>query len=119
MRKKKKTKEKLPELLRRLETEKELSVTKIRSDRGTEFVNKVIEEYCSKKEITHQLSVARAPQQNGVAERRNRTLKEAAKSMLADSGMNERYWAEVVSTACYTQNRCMINQQLNRTPYEI
>ena len=39
--------------------------------------------------------------------------------MLADSGMNERYWAEAISTACYTQNRCMINKQLNKTPYEI
>ena len=46
-------------------------------------------------------------------------MKEAAKSMLADSGMNERYWAEAVSTACYTQNRCMINKQLNKMPYEI
>ena len=63
--------EKLLELMKRLETEKELSVTKIRSDRETEFVNKVIVEYYSKKGITHQLSAARTPQQNGVAERRN------------------------------------------------
>ena len=66
LRKKKDTKDKLPELLRRLETEKELSVTKIRSDRGTEFVNKVIADYCSSKGILHQLSAARAPQQNGI-----------------------------------------------------
>ena len=62
LRKKKDTKEKLPELLKRLETEKELSVTKIRSDRGTEFVNKVISEFCSRKGISHQLSAARTPQ---------------------------------------------------------
>ena len=62
LKKKKDTKEKLPELLKRLETEKELSVTKIRSDRGTEFVNKVISEYCSRKGISLQLSAARTPQ---------------------------------------------------------
>ena len=104
LRKKKDTKDKLPELLRRLETKKELSVTKIRSDRGTEFVNQVIADYCSSKGILHQLSAARTPQQNGIAERRNCTLKEAAKTMLADSGMNERYWAEAINTACYPQN---------------
>ena len=79
----------------------------------------MIADYCSSKGILHQLSAARTPQQNGIAERRNRTLKEAAKTMLADTGMNERYWAEAINTACYTQNRCMINKHLNKTSYEI
>ncbi|GJT80639.1 putative ribonuclease H-like domain-containing protein, partial [Tanacetum coccineum] len=70
----------------------------IRSDNGTEFKNKVMDDFCREKGIKREYSVARTPQQNGVAERRNRTLIEAARTMLADSKLPTTFWAEAVST---------------------
>ncbi|GKB83936.1 ribonuclease H-like domain-containing protein, partial [Tanacetum coccineum] len=70
---------------------------------------------CIKKEF----SVARTPQQNGVAERRNRTLIEAARTMLADSKLPTTFWAEAVNTACYVQNRVLVVKPHNKTPYEL
>ncbi|GJV43037.1 retrovirus-related pol polyprotein from transposon TNT 1-94 [Tanacetum coccineum] len=65
------------------------------------------------------LFVARTPQQNGVAERRNRTLIEAARTMLADSKLPTTFWAEAVNTACYVQNRVLVVKPHNKTPYEL
>nr|GFA25296.1 hypothetical protein [Tanacetum cinerariifolium] len=64
-------------------------------------------------------SNARTPQQNGVAERRNRTLIEAARTMLADAKLPVSFWAEAVNTACYVQNRVFFNKSHNKTPYEL
>ncbi|GJV18662.1 ribonuclease H-like domain-containing protein [Tanacetum coccineum] len=86
----------------------------MRSDNGTEFKNKVMDEFCREKGIKREYSVARTPQQNGVAERKNRTLIEAARTMLADSMGGElptTFWAEAVSTACY--NKGTADQQVN------
>nr|GEY08383.1 hypothetical protein [Tanacetum cinerariifolium] len=62
---------------------------------------------------------ARTPQQNGVAERRNRTLIEAARTMLADAKLPVTFWAKVVNTACYVQTRVLVNKSQNNTPYEL
>ncbi|GKD95201.1 putative ribonuclease H-like domain-containing protein [Tanacetum coccineum] len=59
-------------------------------------------EFCAKKGIKMEFSMARTPQQNGVAERKNRTLIEAARTVLADSLLRIPFWAETVITACYT-----------------
>ncbi|GJT25152.1 ribonuclease H-like domain-containing protein [Tanacetum coccineum] len=77
----------------------------IRCDNGTEFKNREMNQFCEMKGILRQFSVARTPQQNGVAERRNRTLFEAARTMLADSKLPTTFWAEAVNNACYVQNR--------------
>ncbi|GJX72953.1 putative ribonuclease H-like domain-containing protein [Tanacetum coccineum] len=69
--------------------------------------------------IKREHSVARTPQQNGVAERRNRTLIEAARTMLNDSKLPTTFWAEAVSTACYVQNRVLVVKPHNKTPYEL
>ncbi|GJW67873.1 putative ribonuclease H-like domain-containing protein [Tanacetum coccineum] len=76
-------------------------------------------EFCREKGIKREYSVARTPQQNGVAERKNRTLIEAARTMLADSKLPTTFWAEAVSTACYVQNRVLIVKPHNKTPYEL
>ncbi|GKD36723.1 putative ribonuclease H-like domain-containing protein [Tanacetum coccineum] len=76
-------------------------------------------QFCEMKGILRQFSVARTPQQNGVAERRNRTLIEAAKTMLADSKLPTTFWAEAVNTACYVQNRVLVVKPYNKTPYEL
>ncbi|GJR28580.1 retrovirus-related pol polyprotein from transposon TNT 1-94 [Tanacetum coccineum] len=71
------------------------------------------------KGILRQFSVARTPQQNRVAERRNMTLIEAARTMLADSKLPTTFWAEAVNTACYVQNRVLVVKPHNKTPYEL
>ncbi|GKB83941.1 putative ribonuclease H-like domain-containing protein [Tanacetum coccineum] len=88
-------------------------------DNGTKFKNRVMSEFCEKKGIKKEFSVARTPQQNGVAERRNRTLIEAARTMLADSKLPTTFWAEAVNTACYVQNRVLVVKPHNKTPYEL
>nr|GFA38516.1 ribonuclease H-like domain-containing protein [Tanacetum cinerariifolium] len=74
---------------------------------------------CGIKGIKMEFSNARAPQQNEVAERKNRTLIEAARTMLADSLLLIPFWAEAVNTACYVQNKVLINKPHNKTPYEL
>ncbi|GJS31337.1 retrovirus-related pol polyprotein from transposon TNT 1-94 [Tanacetum coccineum] len=91
----------------------------IRCDNGTEFKNKEMNQFCEMKGILRQYSVARTPQQNRVAERRNRTLIEAARTMLADSKLPTTFWAEAVNTACYVQNRVLVVKPHNKTPYEL
>ncbi|GJU83996.1 retrovirus-related pol polyprotein from transposon TNT 1-94 [Tanacetum coccineum] len=91
----------------------------IRTDNGTEFVNQVMSKYYEGVGIFHQKSVPRTPQQNGVVERRNRTLVEAARTMLIFSKAPMFLWAAAVATACYTQNRSLIHTRHNKTPYEL
>ncbi|GKB41832.1 putative ribonuclease H-like domain-containing protein [Tanacetum coccineum] len=91
----------------------------IRCDNGTEFKNREMNQFCKMKGILRQFSVARTPQQNEVAERRNRTLIEAARTMLADSKLPTTFWAEAVNTACYVQNRVLVVKPYNKTPYEL
>ncbi|GJU31977.1 putative ribonuclease H-like domain-containing protein [Tanacetum coccineum] len=91
----------------------------IRCDNGTEFKNKEMNQFCERKGIKREFSVARTPQQNRVAERKNRTLIEAARTMLADSKLPTTFWAEAVNTACYVQNRVLVTKPHNKTPYEL
>ncbi|GJV96393.1 retrovirus-related pol polyprotein from transposon TNT 1-94 [Tanacetum coccineum] len=95
------------------------TVCRIRTDNGTEFVNQTLREYYEKVGISHETSVARSPQQNSVVERRNRTLIEAARTMLIYAKAPLFLWAEAVATACYTQNRSMIRRRHGKTPYEL
>ncbi|GJT31508.1 ribonuclease H-like domain-containing protein [Tanacetum coccineum] len=84
-----------------------------------EFKNKDIIEFYMSKGIKREYSNARTPQQNGVVERKNRTLIEAARTMLADSFLPNTFWAEAVSTACYVLNRVLVTKPQNKTPYEL
>ncbi|GJW55810.1 ribonuclease H-like domain-containing protein, partial [Tanacetum coccineum] len=95
-----------------------LKVKVIRCDNETEFKNKVMNQFYEMKGIKREFSAARTPQQNGVAERKNRTLIEAARTMLAGSKLPTTFWAEVVNTACYVQNRALVIKPHNKTPYE-
>ncbi|GKE98124.1 retrovirus-related pol polyprotein from transposon TNT 1-94 [Tanacetum coccineum] len=72
--------------------------------------------FCAKKGIKREFSVARTTQQNGVAERKNRILIEAARTMLADSLLPIPFWAEAVNTACYVLNRVLVTKLQNKTP---
>nr|GEX04770.1 retrovirus-related Pol polyprotein from transposon TNT 1-94 [Tanacetum cinerariifolium] len=91
----------------------------IRTDNGTEFKNQVLKVYFDSVGISHQMSSVRTPQQNGVVERRNQTLVEAARTMLIFSRALLFLWAEAIATACFTQNRSIIHRRFNKTPYEL
>nr|GEU54503.1 hypothetical protein [Tanacetum cinerariifolium] len=91
----------------------------IRTDNGTEFKNQVLKEYFDTVGIFHQMSSIRTPQQNGVVERQNRTLVKAARTMLIFSCAPLFLWAEVIATACFTQNRSIIHRRFNKTPNEL
>ncbi|GJV89102.1 retrovirus-related pol polyprotein from transposon TNT 1-94 [Tanacetum coccineum] len=91
----------------------------IRTDNGTEFVNQTPRDYYEQVGISHETSVARTPQKNGVVERQNRTLVEAARTMLIFAQAPLFLWVEAIVIACYTQNRSIIRRRHKKTPYEI
>ncbi|KAJ9547298.1 hypothetical protein OSB04_019841 [Centaurea solstitialis] len=109
------SKDEAPEIiisvLKEVQVNLQSQVQKIRSDHGTEFKNKVLGGYLESVGIKHTFAAVRTPQQNGVVERRNRTLVEAARTMLAYSKLPMFLWAEAVDTACYTQNRSIVNNR--------
>jgi len=81
-------------------------VITLRSDNGGEYASHRFKEHLKACGIRHEFSIPRTPQQNGVAERLNRTLVEATRSMLLDADLPKQYWAEAVNTAAYLRNRC-------------
>ncbi|GJX24372.1 putative ribonuclease H-like domain-containing protein [Tanacetum coccineum] len=109
----------LKSFITKIENPVDKKVKIIRCDNGTEFKNRVMSEFCKEKGIKREFSVSRTPQQNGVAERRNRTLIEAARTMLADSKLPTTFWAEAINIACYVQNRVLVVKPHNKTPYEL
>nr|GEZ39882.1 integrase, catalytic region, zinc finger, CCHC-type, peptidase aspartic, catalytic [Tanacetum cinerariifolium] len=94
-------------------------VRRIRTDNETEFDNQTLREYYEEVGISHETSVARSAQQNGVVERRNCTLIEAARTMLIYTQALLFLWAEAVAIACYTQNHSIIRLRHGKTPYEL
>ncbi|GJR90347.1 hypothetical protein Tco_0214358 [Tanacetum coccineum] len=113
------TSEILKNFIKEIENLVDKKVKIIRSDNGTEFKNKVLDDFCREKGIKREYSIARTPQQNGVAERRNRALIEAARTMLVDSKLPTTFWTEAVSTVCYVQNRVLVVKPHKKTPYEL
>ncbi|GJS09056.1 integrase, catalytic region, zinc finger, CCHC-type containing protein [Tanacetum coccineum] len=119
LRSKDETPEVVIKFLKQIQVGLNKTVRNIRTDNGTEFVNKDLTDYYERVGIFHQKTVPRTPQQNGVVERRNRTLVEAARTMLIFSKAPMFLWAEAVATACYTQNRSLIHTRHCKTPYEL
>ena len=91
----------------------------IRSDNEKEIDNTNIEAYCDKVGIKHEVSATYTPQQNGVVERKNRTLITLARAMLDEYNTPEALWAEAINTACYASNRLFLQKFLGKTPYEL
>nr|GEU81419.1 putative ribonuclease H-like domain-containing protein [Tanacetum cinerariifolium] len=102
-----------------IENQLSLKVKIIRSDNGTELKNSDLNQFCRMKGIKRKFSVPRTPQQNRIAKRKNRTLIEAARTMLEDSLLPVPFWAEAVHTACYVQNRVLVTKPQNKTHYEL
>lgn len=91
---------------------------KVRSDNGKEYLNSRFKEFFEKNGVLHQTTISHTPQQNGVAERANRTLIEMARCMLHESGLPPSLWAEAVNTAAYIRNRSPTKVLGEVTPYE-
>ncbi|GJR96285.1 retrovirus-related pol polyprotein from transposon TNT 1-94 [Tanacetum coccineum] len=91
----------------------------VRTDRGTEFLNKTLNAFFKEEGIEHQTSTPRTPEQNSVVERRNCTLVEAARTMLSASKLPLFFWAKAIETACYTQNRSIIIPTHEKMAYDI
>ncbi|GJW09539.1 retrovirus-related pol polyprotein from transposon TNT 1-94 [Tanacetum coccineum] len=90
-----------------------------RTENGTEFKNSTLVNFYDEKVISKNFSSFYTPEQNSVAERKNKTLIKAARTMLSGSVFSKQYWTEAVATACYTQNRSIIVKRHLKTPYEI
>ncbi|GJW99457.1 putative ribonuclease H-like domain-containing protein [Tanacetum coccineum] len=109
----------LKTFITRIENQLNHKVKAIRCDNGTEFKNFEMNQFCRINGIKREFCNARTPQQNGVAKRKNMTLIEAARTMLADSLLPIPFWAEAINTACYIQNRVLVTKPHNKTPYEL
>jgi hypothetical protein len=109
----------IKKFIRRAQNELELKIKNIRSDNGSEFWNLNVEEYFDEEGIKHELSAPYTPQQNGIVERKNRTLIEMARTMLDEYKTPDSFWAEAIDTACHAVNRLYLQKYLGKTPYEI
>jgi hypothetical protein len=119
LREKSQTQDTLKRFLRRAQNEFGLRIKKIRSDNGTEFKNSQIEGFLEEEGIKHEFSSPYTPQQNGVVERKNRTLLDKARTMLDEYKTPDRFWAEAINTACYSINRLYLHRILKKTSYEL
>jgi transposase InsO family protein len=113
------TQEVLKKFLKMAQNEFDVKVKKIRSDNNTEFKNTQVEDFLDEEGIKHEFSVPYTPQQNGVAERKNRSLIEMARTMLDEYKTSDRFWAEAVDTTCHTTNRLYLQKLLKKTSYEL
>ncbi|WVZ49158.1 hypothetical protein U9M48_000535 [Paspalum notatum var. saurae] len=107
------------DLVLRLRNESHKAMRAIRSDNGGEFRNFRFENFCRDLGLEHQFSSPYTPPQNGVVERKNRTLVEMARTMLDEYRTPRRFWAEAVNTACYIANRIFLRAFLGKTSYEL
>ena len=105
--------------IRRAQNELELKIKNIRSDNGSEFRNTNVEEFLDEEGIKHEFSAPCTPQQNDIVERKNRTLIEAAITMLDEYKTSDSFWSEAINTACHAINRLYIHKYLGKTQYEI
>jgi transposase InsO family protein len=96
--------------MRRAQNEFELEIKILRSDNGTKFKNIGVEEFLSEEGIKHEFSVPYTPQQNGVVERKNRTLIEAARTVLDEYKTLDNFWEEAINTACHAINRLYLHK---------
>nr|GEY58754.1 hypothetical protein [Tanacetum cinerariifolium] len=113
------TPEVLIEFLKLVQRGLHAQVRIVQTDKGTKFLNKTLHVYFASEGILHQTLVARTPEQNGVVKRWNRTLVEAARTMLSAAKVPLFFWAEAIATTCFTQNRSLVIPRHEKTPYHI
>jgi hypothetical protein len=109
----------LKKFLRRAQNEFDGKVKKIRSDNNTEFKYTQVEDFLDEEGIKHEFLAPYTSQQNGVVERKNHTLIEMARTMLDEYKTSDRFWAEVINTACHATNRLYLHKLLKKTSYDL
>ena len=102
----------------KVERSSERKLKTLRSDNGGEYISNEFEDFLEEEGIHHQNTIPKTPQQNGVAERMNRTLEESIRSMLSESQLPKQFWAEALSTATYLRNRSPTKAVIDKTPFE-
>ena len=105
--------------IRRAQREFGLPIKKVQSDNGTEFRNTNVEEFLDEEGVKHEFSAPYTPQQNGVVERKNRTLIDMARTMLDEYKTLDNYWAKAINTACHAINRLYLHKYYKKTSYEL
>ena len=105
--------------VRRAQKEFGLPIKKMKSDNGTEFKNTLVEEFLDEEGIKHEFSTPYTPQQNGVVERKNRTLIDMTRTMLDEYKMSNILWCDAVNTACHAINHLYLHKKLKKTSYEL
>uniref|UniRef100_A0A251T6N3 Putative zinc finger, CCHC-type n=1 Tax=Helianthus annuus TaxID=4232 RepID=A0A251T6N3_HELAN len=100
------------------ENQSDHTIKTLRTDRGGEYCGKSFQEYLNANGIHHQLTNSYSPQQNGVAERKNRTLMELSRSMLSMKKLPNKFWAEAIACTTYILNRTVTKTRPNVTPFE-
>nr|GEV37067.1 hypothetical protein [Tanacetum cinerariifolium] len=119
LRSKDETPEVLKEFLTMIQRNLQALVIIVRTDKGTKFLNKTLNAFFKEEGIEHQTSTAQTPEQNGIVKRRNRTLVDAAQTMLSALKLPLFFWAEAIATACYTKNRSIIILTRDKMAYHI
>ncbi|KAG9447557.1 hypothetical protein H6P81_013685 [Aristolochia fimbriata] len=102
-----------------LMTDKESKIKRIRSDNDREFENKQFFDFCASEGIAHEFSAPKTSQQNGIVERKNRTLQAIARVMLNSKNIAHKFWVEAFNTARHIINRVYIRPHTRITPYEV
>lgn len=118
MRQKSEVTDKTIEFIEKLKTQTNRKPKIFRSDRGGEYTNEKLQSYFKKEGVLYQYTLRYTPQQNGIAERKNRTLVEGVRTMLVGSGLPKTFWGEAVCTIAYTNNR-ILHEKSEKTPFEL
>ncbi|CAL1672144.1 unnamed protein product [Lasius platythorax] len=118
MRSKSEVTQKFTEFMNFAEKQTGRKIKAIHSDNGKEYCNSALDALFKEREIRRRLTVPHTPEQNGIAECKNRTLVEAARRMIIQSGLPPSLWAEAISTANYIKYRCITKSLNSETPFE-
>jgi hypothetical protein len=109
----------LKKFLRRTQNEFNDKVKKIRNDNDAELKNTQVENFLDEECMKHEFLTPYTPQQNGVAERKNRTIIEMARTILDEYKTSDRFWVEVINTTCHATNRIYLHKLLKKISYEL
>ena len=102
-----------------IETQSNHKIQALRSDNGKEYTSKQFNHFCEEAGIEHQLTAPYTPQQNGVSERKNRTIMEMTRCLMFEKNLPREYWAEAAHTAVFLLNRLPTKAVIRKTPYEV
>jgi transposase InsO family protein len=102
-----------------VENEMDSIIKCLRYDNGGEFTSKEFMDHCSSHGIKMKFFIARTPKHNGVVERKNMTVHEMARTMIMDSKLTDIFWTRAVHTTVHIQNRVMLRNNTDKTPYEL